>query len=153
MRDNFKYRNTYIQIFVILATAVLVGQLVNLQIIKDYSDQADDNAFFRKTIYAPRGLIYDRNGKLLVFNQPIYDIDIVMKQWDDLETQGNPIDTTELCRVLGIDKDDFVRKLIDIKDRSKNPNYSQLLPQKFITQLTPEEAAVIQEVIWNWRAK
>ena len=150
MRDNFKYRNTYIQIFVILATAVLVGQLVNLQIIKDYSDQADDNAFFRKTIYAPRGLIYDRNGKLLVFNQPIYDIDIVMKQWDDLENQGNPIDTTELCRVLGIDKDDFVRKLIDIKDRSKNPNYSQLLPQKFITQLTPEEAAVIQEVIWKF---
>ena len=42
MRDNFKYRNTYIQIFVILATAVLVGQLVNLQIIKDYSDQADE---------------------------------------------------------------------------------------------------------------
>ena len=150
MRDNFKYRNTYVKIFVILATAVLVGQLVNLQIIKDYSDQADDNAFFRKTIYAPRGLIYDRNGKLLVFNQPIYDIDIVMKQWDDLENQGNPIDTTELCRVLGIDKDYFVRKLIDIKDRSKNPNYSQLLPQKFITQLTPEEAAVIQEVIWKF---
>jgi len=73
-----------------------------------------------------------------------------MKQWDDLENQGNPIDTTELCRVLGIDKDDFVRKLIDIKDRSKNPNYSQLLPQKFITQLTPEEAAVIQEVIWKF---
>lgn len=150
MRDNYKYRNTYIKIFVVVVALVLVGQLVNLQIIKDYGAQADDNAFLRKTIYAPRGLIYDRNGKLLVFNQPIYDLDIVIKQWDDLKKKGTPIDTTALCQILGFDKEEFTQKLNNIKDRSKNPNYSHLLPQKLIAQLSPEEAAVIQEVIWKF---
>lgn len=150
MRDNYKYRSVYIKIFVVVTALLLIGQLVNLQIIKDYGAQADDNAFLRKTIYAPRGLIYDRNGKLLVFNQPIYDLDIVIKQWDDLKKRGTPIDTTALCQVLGFDKEEFVQKLNNLKDRNKNPNYSHLLPQKLITQLTPEEAAIIQEVIWKF---
>lgn len=150
MRDNFKYRSLYIKIFTVVAALVLIGQLANLQIIKDYGAQADDNAFLRKTVYAMRGLIYDRNDKLLVFNQPIYDLDIIVKKWDDLEKQGTPIDTTELCAVLDIEKESFVEKLNTLKDRSKNPNYSSLIPQKFITQLTPEDAAVLQEVIWKF---
>ena len=115
MRDNFKYRSLYIKIFTVVAALVLIGQLANLQIIKDYGAQADDNAFLRKTVYAIRGLIYDRNDKLLVFNQPIYDLDIIVKKWDDLEKQGTPIDTTELCAVLDVEKESFVEKLNTLK--------------------------------------
>ena len=150
MRDNYRHRSLYIRLFVVIGALILIGQLINLQIIKDYGEQADDNAFLRKTIYAMRGLIYDRNGKLLVFNQPIYDIDIIVKQWDDLKKQDTPVDTTELCRVLGIEKSDFIERLDNLKDKNKNINYSPILPQKLITQLTPEEAAVIQEVIWKF---
>lgn len=85
MRDNYKRRSDYIKIFVVIVALILVAQLVNLQIFKDYGKLADDNAFLRKTIYATRGLIYDRNGTLLVYNQPIYDIDIIVKQWNDLD--------------------------------------------------------------------
>ena len=116
MRDNYRHRSLYIRLFVVIGALILIGQLINLQIIKDYGEQADDNAFLRKTIYAMRGLIYDRNGKLLVFNQPIYDIDIIVKQWDDLKKQDTPVDTTELCRVLGIEKSDFIERLDNLKD-------------------------------------
>lgn len=150
MRDNYKRRSDYIKIFVVIVALILVAQLVNLQIFKDYGKLADDNAFLRKTIYATRGLIYDRNGTLLVYNQPIYDIDIIVKQWNDLDKKGTPIDTAEFCRVLRIDIEEFRVMLADLKDKRKNPNYSPLLPQKLITQMTPEEAAVLQEVIWKF---
>lgn len=150
MRDKYKDRSGFIKIFVVIVAVILLAQLVNLQIFKDYGKMADDNAFLRKTIYATRGLIYDRQGKLLVYNQPIYDIDIIVKQWNDLDKKGTPIDTAEFCRVLNIDIQEFRVRLADLKDKRKNPNYSPLLPQKLITQMTPEEAAVLQEVIWKF---
>ena len=150
MRDRYRFRGVWAKVFVSLVVIVLLVQLINLQVLKDYGQQADDNAFLRKTIYATRGLLYDRNGKLLVFNQPIYDVDIIVKQWDDLSKRGNPIDTLALSRVLGLKYEELQQKIVDLKDKSKNPNYTPLRPQKLITQLSPEEAATLQEVIWKF---
>ena len=58
-----------------------IVQLFNLQILSDqYKSKADSNAFYKKTLYPTRGLIYDRNGKLLVYNRPAYDITFVPRE-------------------------------------------------------------------------
>jgi penicillin-binding protein 2 len=150
MHDNYKYRVLYIKIFVGIIAAVLVGQLINLQLISSYRQQADDNAFFRKVIYAPRGLIYDRNGKLLVFNQPIFDIEITFKVWENLKAEHILIDTALLCKTLSISQESFDLRLKNVKNKEKNPGYSTLIPQRMLTQLLPSDAAVLQEVLWKF---
>ena len=74
---------------------VFVLRLVFLQIISsDYKKYADSNAFLKKTIYPSRGLLYDRYGKLLVFNKPTYDIMVILREVQDF-------DTLDFCRTIG----------------------------------------------------
>lgn len=80
INDLFGNRQYIVRIFIAILFAIFMFQLFNLQIIKDYGEQADSNALLRRTIYAPRGLIYDRNGVLMVYNQPTYDILITMQE-------------------------------------------------------------------------
>lgn len=144
---NDKYKDRSIIIYIVLAffVAIFVGRLAQLQLFEDYSEAADDNAFYRKPIYASRGLIYDRNGKLLVYNQPTYDLMVTMKDLNVLHKAKTPIDTLELCNLLDITYEQFVERIEYIKDKRKNPGYSSLTPQRFITQLSPEDYAMIQE--------
>jgi penicillin-binding protein 2 len=150
MLDKYKQREFFIKIVVVLLVSMLAAQLIHLQLIKDYKSQSDSNALLRKTIYAPRGLIYDRNGKLLVFNQPVYDIEITVGTLNDLQKNGAPIDTSLLCNMLNISKEMFISKLIQLQDTRKNPGYSSLIPQRLLTQMSPSEAAVLQEIIWKF---
>ena len=53
----------------------------------DYKKNADSNAFLKKIEYPSRGVITDRNGKLLVYNQPSYDIMVVMNEARDHSTR------------------------------------------------------------------
>ena len=70
--DNRKYIISGVMILVLL---IYVARLYNLQIdSSDYKTKADSNAFYKKTVYPARGLMYDRNGKLVVYNKPSYDI-------------------------------------------------------------------------------
>ena len=86
---------TYKRRYVISGIAVVVVlvyivRLFYLQVIdQSTKDQADNNALVKQTIYSSRGLIYDRNGALLVFNQPIYEITMVMR-----ETAGSSVGPT-----------------------------------------------------------
>ena len=66
---------------VILLILIFIVRLFFLQIVdNDYKAWADSNAFLKKTLYPSRGMIYDRNGKLLVYNQPTYDIMLIMRE-------------------------------------------------------------------------
>ena len=66
---------------VLLVVALYILRLFALQILNDdYKKNADSNAFLRKVQYPSRGVMYDRTGKLLVYNQPAYDITVVMKE-------------------------------------------------------------------------
>ena len=142
-----KYKDRRIVIYIVLALVVFVFaiRLAQLQLYDDYTNVAESNAFYRKPIYAPRGLIYDRNGKLLVYNQPTYDLMVTMKELRDQKKAGTPIDTLELCNLLGITYEHFLDRMASIKDRRKNYGYSQLTPQRFMTQLSPEDYAMLQE--------
>ena len=145
LADKYKDRSIVIHVVLALFVVLFICRLAQLQLYEDYTGVAEDNAFYRKPIYAPRGLIYDRNGKLLVYNQPTYDLMVTMKELRDQKKAGTPIDTLELCNLLGVTYKQFEDRMAYIKDKRKNYGYSQLTPQRFITQLSPEDYAMLQE--------
>lgn len=120
---------------VVLTVVVLfIIRLFALQILNDdYRKNADSNAFLKKIQYPSRGVIYDRTGKLLVYNQPAYDITVVMKEITSL-------DTADLCSTLRITPEFVRRKFRDMKNRRLNPGYSPYTNQVFLTQLRPKTA-------------
>ena len=112
---------------------VYIIRLFTLQIMSDdYKKNADSNAFLKKVEYPARGVISDRNGKLLVYNQNAYDIMVVMN-----EEKGR-LDTLEFCRSLGISREFFDARMAEIKNKSKNPGYSPFTQQMFMSQLSEE---------------
>ena len=116
-----------------LIVVVYIIRLFTLQLMSDdYKKNADSNAFLKKVEYPSRGVITDRNGKLLVYNQPAYDIMVVMNEAKD------HLDTLEFCKTLDITKEDFVHRMATIKDRSKNPGYSRFTQQMFMSQLSDQ---------------
>ena len=120
-------------------------RLFVLQIMSDdFRKSADSNAFQKKIEYPSRGAIYDRNGKLLVYNQPSFDIMVVMNEAKD------HIDTLDLCQTLGITKEMFINRMNTIKDRNKNPGYSRYTQQVFMTQLDEHDFAVFREKMFRF---
>ena len=75
MKDfNLEYRRYIIGGVAIIIVVVYIIRLFTLQLLSDdYKKNADSNAFLKKIEYPSRGVISDRNGKLLVYNQPAYD--------------------------------------------------------------------------------
>lgn len=66
---------------VVLLVVIFIARLFYLQVLdNDYKAWADSNAFLKKTLYPSRGMLYDRNGKLLVYNQPAYDVMLIMRE-------------------------------------------------------------------------
>ena len=129
---------------VILVLAIYVSQLFNLQLLSEqYKSKADSNAFYKKTIYPARGLMYDRNGKLLVYNRPAYDITFVPR-----EIKG--LDTLEFCKALNITRDDFEKRMERVRNPRYNPGYSSYTEQEFTTQLSAEEFAEFQEKMFRF---
>ncbi|MEG1564049.1 MAG: penicillin-binding transpeptidase domain-containing protein [Bacteroides sp.] len=131
-----------------VAIAVVIIYLLRLFVLQlmtdDYKKNADSNAFLNKIQYPSRGAIYDRKGKLLVFNQPAYDITIVPKEVMYL-------DTLDLCKTLNITRAQFLKIMIDMKDRRRNPGYSKYTNQLFMAQLSAEECGVFQEKLFKFR--
>ena len=126
---SFDTRRYILSGIVLLILAVFTLQLLSLQAENDsYKDKADSNAFYEKTIYPARGLMYDRDGKLLVYNKPSYDIMFVPRELKD-------IDTLALCNTLGITIDDFKERVKRVKDRRLNPGYSPYTEQELMTPL------------------
>lgn len=123
---------------------IFVFRLLILQILTDdYKKNADSNAFLKKIQYPARGVMYDRKGKLLVFNQPSYDVMVITKEIEDL-------DTLDLCRTLNITREYFIKRMNDIRNRAVNPGYSKYTHQLFMTQLSAEECGVFQEKLFKF---
>lgn len=146
MKDFSLENRSYVIGGVAVAIVVVyVIRLFTLQLMSDdYKKNADSNAFLKKIEYPSRGIIKDRNGKLLVYNQPAYDIMVVMN-----EEKGR-LDTMEFCQTLGITKEFFIKRMDEIKDRTKNPGYSRFTQQLFMSQLSNEEFSMFQEKIFRF---
>lgn len=130
-----------IAVFIIV---IYIIRLFSLQILNnDYKRYADSNAFLKRTLYPARGNIYDRNGNLLVYNQPTYDVLFIPKEVENL-------DTLELCRVLNISSEELHIRMERIKNRKYNPGYSYYTHQQLLSQLSPMEAADLQEKLFRF---
>ena len=140
--ENRKYVITGIAVAIV---TVYIIRLFMLQVTSDdYKKSADSNAFLKKVEYPSRGVIHDRHGKLMVYNQPAYDIMVIMNEAKD------HIDTLELCQALGITKEYFIERMEQIQDRSKNPGYSRFTQQLFMSQLNDREFSVFQEKMFRF---
>ena len=129
----------------IFIVTVYIIRLFTLQLMSDdYKKNADSNAFLKKIAYPSRGVIKDRNGKLLVYHQPSYDIMVVMNE------AKNHLDTLEFCEALGITREEFDERMETIKDRSKNPGYSRFTEQMFRSQLSDHDFSVLQEKMYRF---
>lgn len=129
--------------FVIIGIFVLVGlvfviRLFYVQLLADkYFLSANNNVLRYITQYPARGLIYDRNGKLLVYNEAAYDMMVVPRQVKQM-------DTAEFCRLLEIDITTFRDRLMQAK------RYSQYRPSVFTQQISREQYAVLQEKLFRF---
>ena len=140
--DNRKY---VIGGAAILIVVVYILRLFMLQVTSDdYKKSADSNAFLKKIEYPSRGVITDRNGKLMVYNQPAYDIMVVMNE------AKKHLDTLELCRLLNITREEFDKRMETIKDRNKNPGYSRFTQQLFLPQLSDRDFSIFQEKMYRF---
>ena len=120
-------------ISVIIVGIVFIGRLFYLQVYKTESYDIYNDTAIRKVFDLPkRGFIYDRNGKLLVSNQPSYDVMIIPREVE-------PLDTLEFCKLQIIDKEDFIKKY------KKARHYSPRLESVFVSHLSIDDYAVLQE--------
>jgi len=126
-------RKLLFPILIILGTLAIVARLFYLQIVDDsFLAKSDNNAIKIVYEYPERGYIFDRNGELLVANQPSYDIMVIPREVKN-------IDTLEFCKILEITKEDFINKI------EKAKVYSPRLPSLFLAQLSKREFAAFQE--------
>ncbi|MDG2475634.1 MAG: penicillin-binding protein 2 [Flavobacteriaceae bacterium] len=118
----------------IICSFIFVAKLATLQLSSD-SFFNSDFAIQEISIYPERGLIFDRNGELLVANQPMYDLIIIPEN-------TVKFDTVELSKLIEIE-------LTELKKRISNSvNYSTKIPSVIKTQISKEENAFLQERIW-----
>ena len=145
MRNDYSQRRFIIGGAAIFIVIVYSLRLLMLQVMSDkYRKAADTNAVLQQTEYPARGAIFDRNGKLLVYNKPSYDVMVVMDE------AREHLDTLALCEALGITRQYFDKRMADIKDRNKNLGYSSFTMQVFMTQLDEQDFAVFREKIFRF---
>ena len=123
---------------IVLVGLIFLSRLFYLQVYNNTSNNfLEDNAIKKVFDYPKRGYVYDRNNILLVANQPSYDIMIIPRE-------VKPFDTLELCSLLKITKIDLDKRL----KRAKN--YSPRLPSPFVSQVSKNDFAILQEKLWKY---
>ncbi len=117
---------------------IILARLFYIQVIDEsYILSAESNVLRKNTIYPNRGVIFDRNGKLLVYDEAAYDIMVVPRQVKSM-------DTLEFCRLLDITVDDFRTKI------KKAINYSRYKPTIFISSISKKEFGYIEEKLYKF---
>jgi penicillin-binding protein 2 len=126
-------RQLLLFISIIFVGVLFIARLFYLQVYHTNTNNLfEDNAIRKVYDYPKRGFVYDRNGKLLVSNQPSYDVMVIPREVKTL-------DTLEFCALLKIDKVRFKNIY------QKAYRYSPRLPSVFISHLSKEDYAVLQE--------
>lgn len=136
--NKFTHRKTILSTIFIIVGVIYILRLFYMQLIdKTYEMIAVNNSQRIETQYPARGLIFDRNNKLLVENQPSYDLMVIPRQ-------VTSFDTTELISILGIEKDILVKSMA--KCRKHSPFKASIL----ISQITANKYAVLQEKLYKY---
>lgn len=138
---NLEKRKYVIAGFITLIALIFLGRLFDLQLNDaSYKRSADSNAFLKKTVYPSRGLIYDRNGELVVYNQPAYDVMLIPRDVQQF-------DTLDFCSTLNITPDDLKKRFSDMRSSA---GYSSYTPQRLIAQLSAQDYGRLQEKLYRY---
>jgi penicillin-binding protein 2 len=138
MKRNFSERKYVILLLFALIGLIYLVRLFYLQVFDTtYILSAESNVLRKNTIYPNRGLIYDRNDKLMVYDEAAYDLMVIPGQVTEM-------DTVEFCALLNITDSTFVAKL------SKAKRYSRYKPTTFVAQITKEEYGYIEEKLYKF---
>jgi penicillin-binding protein 2 len=136
----------YLKIFSVLVViaVIFVARLSYLQLFTDrYALNAANTSIKTEYIIPQRGVIFDRNGKILVGNQPAYEISFTQA------LMKPDFDTIAFCNLMKISKQDFIKKVDLIK---KEKYFSKLTPMTFFKDLSREDIARVQEIIFKYPA-
>ncbi|MFD2554910.1 penicillin-binding protein 2 [Sphingobacterium tabacisoli] len=139
MNNNFFERKYIIQGIFLAIALIIVARLFYLQIIDEsYLLSANNNVLRKTIVYPARGIILDRNGKVLVQNEPVYDLLVIPREVKD-------IDTLLLCRLLDLDKKGFISRM------NKARAFSPFRASTFEGMMNAETFAVLQEHLDKFR--
>ncbi len=131
-------RALIIRITIVFTAIIFAARLFYIQIIEeDYKIAAENNVVQKTVEYPYRGLIYDTNDSLVVYNSPVYDLMVVPKE-------ARVKDTLAFCQMLGITKEDFVTRF------KKAARYSAILASRFQSQLADTLFAKVQDQLINY---
>ena len=123
----------------ILVGLIFAISLFRLQVLdSDYKQYATNNVLREVVQYPARGLVYDRNGELLVYNKTAYDLMITPREVEDF-------DTTLLCGLLSIELEDLEARI------QKAKKYSRYKPSTIVKQISPENFAILQEQLYKFK--
>lgn len=133
--------------FLLIIALIFIARLAYLQLFTDrYALNAANTSIKIEYVIPQRGVIFDRNGKTLVGNQPSYEISITRALLKpDFDTLG-------FCSLIGISKNDFIRTVQTIDKEIKEKKYSKLSPITFRKNISREDVARIQEIIFKYPA-
>lgn len=136
-------RRHIIAAIMILVGLCMLGRLAYVQLFEtSYQLSADSNSRRKVIQYPSRGLIYDRNGKLLVSNQPVYDIMIIPREVHEF-------DSLDFCNTVGIDMPTLRRLFKELRLNIRRRRASIYKPSVFIRQLSGERYAMLQEKLYK----
>jgi penicillin-binding protein 2 len=138
---NLLEERRYIIIGIFIAVGLaFITRLFYMQVVDDeYKLDARNQAFRFQTEYPIRGYIYDRNNKLLVFNEAAYDLMVLPKN-------VKAMDTLDFCSLLGITKEQFLKKMIKATQSPNSPRKESV----FEKQLSPRDYASLQERLYRF---
>ncbi len=129
-------RAIVLRVMFVAIALVIVGRLLALQLFQpEYKVMAQDITIYRKVVYPPRGVVYDRKGRPMVYNEVIHDLMMTAS-----EVPRKTFDTAGFCSVLGIDQPTFLR----LADRAEKQNGPKR-PGTFMAQLTAGQTARFNE--------
>ncbi len=138
LKDKYLNRRLFYYLAVIIVAIILIIKLFVIQVVDtSYRVSADNNVLRYVTQYPARGLIYDRNGKLLVFNQAAYDLMVIPGQVEE-------IDTAELCGILDISIQSFEERMKAAR------SYSRYAPSVFLKMVSSETYGRLQEILYRY---
>jgi penicillin-binding protein 2 len=134
-------RKEIIQVVVVLVAIVFLIKLFSIQVLNDsYKNLASINAIRKEVQYPVRGLIKDRNGKIMVYNSPEFDLLIILREVKDF-------DSARFCKVFDITQEELRGRFKSLSTEIKNKKASKLQPTPFIRQLSDYDLAKIEDNI------
>ncbi len=139
MEQQYKNRKYVFMVTIVLVSIIFIARLFVLQVLDStYKLSAENNVFRYVTQYPARGLIFDRNEELLVYNEAAYDLMVVPRHVKDF-------DTTDLCKILEITKTKLIEEL------QKAKKYSGYKPSIIVTQISSKKYAILQEKMFKFK--